>query len=176
MTQVLARQSKNVIKMGNLVVIWGVFVCMSIIMVLYFVLVVGFCGEALIAAAMDQRWDLAVQPALEEWTSSCCVSSFMCVFVCVCVCAHAHARAKTYVRYLVLKLNYWKAISVSQVLCNHRHRVLDSLMVDNIFPMGIVFPAVWDAVICCCLWVSNHCLELLEVTRWLTPTTTACNN
>ena len=55
--------------MGNLVVSWGLFVDVSIIMVLYFVLVVGFCGEALIAAAMDQRWDLAVQwnqPALEE--------------------------------------------------------------------------------------------------------------
>ena len=74
LTQALVRQNKNVIKMGNLVVIWGVFVGVSIIMVLYFVLVVGFCGEALIAAAMDQRWDLAVQPALEEWTSSCCVS------------------------------------------------------------------------------------------------------
>ena len=89
LTQVLARQSKNVIEMGNLVVIWCVFVCVSIIMVLYFVLVVGFCGEALIAAAMDQRWDLAVQPALEEWTSSCCVSLFMCVFVCVCECVRA---------------------------------------------------------------------------------------
>ena len=90
LTQALVRQNKNVIKMGNLVVIWDVFVGVSIIMVLYFVLVVGFCGEALIAAAMDQRWDLAVKPALEEWTISCCVSLFMCVFVCVrvrpCTC------------------------------------------------------------------------------------------
>ena len=35
LTQALVRQNKNVIKMGNLVVIWGVFVGVSIIMVLY---------------------------------------------------------------------------------------------------------------------------------------------
>ena len=45
------------------------FVAVSLIMVLYFVLVVWFYGEALIAAAMDQRWDLDVQwnqPAPEK--------------------------------------------------------------------------------------------------------------
>ena len=49
-----------------------------------------FYGEALIAAAMDQRWDLAVQPALEEGTSSCCVSLFVCVY-CVCACEDVRA-------------------------------------------------------------------------------------
>ena len=164
--------------MGNLVVSWGLFVDVSIIMVLYFVLVVGFCGEALIAAAMDQRWDLAVQwnqPALEEqeqlWV---CVCVRACVCACVCVCVRVCVRVCVCA---CVCANWFCSITIGkheQVLCNRSRRVLDSLI--NFISVGYCFPSMGLVAFVYCLWVSNHCLELLEVTRWLTPTTTVCNS